>query len=1482
MNTKHTRRTATASHHASRITHHGNGFMYNKFLPVLTFCAMFFLAFAGVKAQSNVEYNFRQQSTAVGSSFGFPANFEEAPNLTMSCLAANGYGQWTLSSSAGSGGAGEYTGATRYPAGWYLLANGLYTPSTNYESGDPTDYPGCYPPGVVQDSALTFPTEVKAITNLSGMAGFVWPEQVARQSFVLYGFTAADFNLSLSFLTNPSPVLALGTGNTDIVTHTIHSWPSVSTSVGLVTHAITSASGDWRDNFDVCSDAYYNYFIWTSSDHPVYTGQTEVWVMAVPIGSSTPAFGPTMVDDLVHHDGQLPTITCDPRNNRSGTPAPAFDLAYIQLSTNNIMTASYSGVLSTPVALTKTFWDTNVGSPGSALPWGLAYHARIVRNSVYGGTSSVGIYATVNRDVLAHHASGILLAYYAPGSLGGPAAYVAGDLRAPPTPIPFSGNPPVKDGPIIAFADPYDNQANWHETDETHSLYQYDLGPTALPSEFPLCIVRGCDVTADWPDLYSAFTPDASTQDTRLVLNQSGGSLENDPTANWYVGAVNQMGIHVHWIAPSGMPSLVTHFYARDTSRTFDEPIDENTLETDICTVSDGSSTGTNHGGTVGATLQDGQQMAIWTDPNYGANVSDLTCSSGLYQPGPYTTTRDNHVGQLDFIGNNVILTIGEEYGATLTDMPYFYFHIPYEYAGQGVTINDLSVFDYYGLDAWHNSDGSIYKLTTPFNDDGLEWWYGAGTITLSGALSEFSGIYFATLNIHGGSDFTLGEGTELLSTYGRINALYDGEVFPMESGNQITGHASLHGYTSLAEESEVIGNVPATDTATIITILGYEEGIAPQFDAESSGFWNTDTNGASIILAKQDLKCYNGIKFHDCSLTAMNFHAITAIPNVGDPTTDDGITFTNDNFYEQHGRTIFIENLLAPTGLDEINYLMPITIESNHFYTINHTLESAFNPDGNANEAFGIYIKGLDGNYEDGYSDLEGKTMVESNVFTGNNWSSLYTGYPTAPNFYYSAAICFENTTGNILGNTISDPGYSNGIWLHATLYDMAYPTSRTFICSNTIENLYPRADGDERAPNPLTGIRTEYYNTGYIKLNTISNCEIGLYSNGDDGSTGSMLFNMIDNTHNSITWDVSNAIVVTSNSSLMNKLDLSGIHTGGNDVAGFNTVAGTYSNWTTGLLTADCNSILNVGSTLGLAECPTCSNFGQNNFQLCTGTLSSCGSGCAPTVLDAYTVLGVCGTGTVPLSDVDFNFWGLDGSGNPIDPNNNPHHGVDPENWNITLGASQDNALNITYSWPVPSTLSSASSFSDVTCGSSLAKVKRKNGMKIESLDTLSVDSCQRLLGLAEDFDAENEFSLEFDTAKYTIEHCVNIDPVDARGAVGKMSIGTNLGGNGPLPQGWVNERTYLLSLFQLRPSDGLWLCGICNQLLGSMSDGDNDTSWQQVDSSTNRGLSLMYWLIHNSPCSNFGTKDSQGYVDSRQSEYESYLNWPGLKPR
>jgi hypothetical protein len=46
-------------------------------------------------AQSNAEYNFRQQNVVDGARYN---STDPQADLTVECLAANGYGQWTKSS----------------------------------------------------------------------------------------------------------------------------------------------------------------------------------------------------------------------------------------------------------------------------------------------------------------------------------------------------------------------------------------------------------------------------------------------------------------------------------------------------------------------------------------------------------------------------------------------------------------------------------------------------------------------------------------------------------------------------------------------------------------------------------------------------------------------------------------------------------------------------------------------------------------------------------------------------------------------------------------------------------------------------------------------------------------------------------------------------------------------------------------------------------------------------------------------------------------------------------------------------------------------------------------------------------------------------------------------------------------------------------------------------------------------------------------
>ena len=139
----------------------------------------------------------------------FNTNGDPVPVLSMDCLAANGYGQWTLSSIPGTGTytspLAEFDGSSGYQAGWYLLANGLYAPSSHYDATTRSAHPGCIPPGVVHNGLLngvtTAPTEPKNAANLDGSVCYVWPDPVGA-SFQIELFTPADMDISLSFCSN--------------------------------------------------------------------------------------------------------------------------------------------------------------------------------------------------------------------------------------------------------------------------------------------------------------------------------------------------------------------------------------------------------------------------------------------------------------------------------------------------------------------------------------------------------------------------------------------------------------------------------------------------------------------------------------------------------------------------------------------------------------------------------------------------------------------------------------------------------------------------------------------------------------------------------------------------------------------------------------------------------------------------------------------------------------------------------------------------------------------------------------------------------------------------------------------------------------------------------------------------------------------------------------------------------------------------------
>ncbi len=1104
-------------------------------IVVIALCLACALATTGV-AQTNSEYNFRLQGTADGEAFGY--NGDPTPILTMDCLAANGYGQWTLSSLPGSGTAeGMPSGADFYPQGWYLLANALYPPSTKFDPDAPVLHPGCIPPGVVQSGQLAGfppgtppPSEPEATANLEGAVTFVWPD-ATRQTFDAQGFRASNVNLSLSFLANPAPPM------NNIVAPAIP--PIVSTTIptGTPAHNVLGVGGveaplSYHDEFDVASDAAFLYITWCSTTN-MSPGATvsEIWVEVLDINTLAVVLGP--IPASVDGGGALasgmrPTIACDPRNNRTGTIAPKFEEAFIAPVSGSYMHFGGrfggqlvwedfdGGFIPHPIS---TLVLNPAGSMDPDLGYLAAWHARAAVSSVRNGAWHAACYAIVDNEPE-------LILYNAddPNIPPTKAAYVDGMQVAPPlgSPLPVPTLPqigwPVKDAPIVALANPYDNQnvstdvpPDWRGYDQFHCLYQSDisLNPTNPPGvNYPLIIVR----TSDNGDANPAQpNPHTGTPvpDTRLVLNglyASGpphdypGTLWGDPDR--YCAAVNQMGIHVHWRFQ--LDGSTIHYYDRDMNRAFDEPIDENTLVTDQCAVTDGSATGTNHGGTVGATISDGLKLSVWTDPNYGPPSLDGT--SGLYTPMTLSFLNPL-VGTLNFAGENVKLTVGDgmSTGSTLTVVPFFYFNFPG--IGQGVTVNANSEFNYFGLNATHDDLGDLSgtpPIATPFTD-GTADGTGAGEIDLEGTIQPPGNPWPAHLIVNGGSDFFVGAGGKLVSNYGEIKVPFEPPIYPAPFVGYAaaTGHLTLFGQTALTNGS-VLGYIPGgvlfvPSRQLIMTVdHGYNSSGTsdPQFIATSVSFANMDNTGTSELLFGHANRLnsdpgFEYSKFDGCDFSAMEIHAIDPPFNSGNPLVDivDHCAFQNIR-----NKCIYIQNDQDP---EEAQY-GAVTIDANTFGSFASDADQDNVSDDGRAVPFGIYFKNLDANAStDNFTFVEPVISNNSFTYSGDNYKDQINFNEYVEQNYRgvgSSAIGLENTTASVTGNTIKDRGYCAGIGMRYTTppgYDY-FPRTYSVICSNTVSGMKDSYQEDPVAWDEY-GINTSY-SLGIISKNTITDNDFGI----------------------------------------------------------------------------------------------------------------------------------------------------------------------------------------------------------------------------------------------------------------------------------------------------------------------------------------------------------------------------------------------------
>ncbi len=1387
---------------------------------------------------TNSEYCFSVQSVIDGHAYN--NNGDPVPILTMDCLAANGYGQWTLTSTSNSG-----TGCS-YPTGWYLLGNGLYAPSVKYDPIHPTVHPGCIPPGVVQNGDIanggTPPAQVKAVANLNGWVVYVWAS-TDRSHFEIREFSSSDIDISLGFLSNPALPMKI------VAAPTIH------TQTARDNPLVIATESDWRDAFDIAINANNLFIVWKTT-----TGFLKVDIVPLGLtsyGSITPLFGP----------GERPTVACDIRSTASNC-----EMAWLTGHQNPgdlIMRGSCDGSTVTAVhPLLNQYTDPH----GCSGPYSWPLHARVLQTSGTDRDPNTAVYAIVRYSGLPADVQPALV-FYDPTDpvtvakfIDGPCPWIPPVGPSPTgTPLPY---PPVADAAIVAFADPYDNQVGMSYDNPFHCLYQrnYSYSDPSTAHVQPIIIVKGSNQPID----------------TRLVLNQDPvtHTLLKNPIGQ-YVAAVNQMGIHVHWHALD-LSNNPTHYYARDMKRTFDEDIEENTLVTDQCTVSDGTS----HGGTVGAQIL-WPEMSIWTDPNYGFSTTDV--NSGLYQPIDVTTLNP-YVGQLNFFGDNVKLYVGTlsiDNTATLASMPYVYFNFPG--SGQGIEVHGH--WDYYGRIATHSSRTVQTGLYTPFTN-GTASSTGpnsGGIIDIQGSMCgcEAGGYFPGHLIVHGGADFYTGKnGKFIVGPYdgsafpsGEVDVNDEANLYPLTTGSAnpiVTGHLTLLGQTLLTGDGvgmvggyngAMFGNIPWDGTnsitvfnskKTIMTVKsGYVEGSSDkQFYATGFRFENTDHDGLSELdFGSANRTTGSGLSYHweldGCSFTANQIHLMD--PEGSSPFIVDGCTFD-----QIRGKCVFLDNDQSPANTE----YGQLDVSSNDFRQFSskvfgtYTSPLSGDPPTYVDEPYGVYAKGFDWNAVGRMGDPEMITpKINNNTFTESQFHSelraqAVSDWSTLG--WTNAAIGLENTTSMVVGNTITDNGYPAGISLHAPVPDFSGwygqpPLSYSVLCSNTIQGMV----------NTTYDGSVEYFGIiansliGPISLNTVTGNEVGIVLR--DNSKPNLTYN--DLTGNlEIALDVQNG----PNGQSIGKMSVDPLAGG---YGAYNSLSTQGYDWSEsefcypiGLEQAD---LSHPGGIVDIDQ-------GLNNISLTTLNNPS-------TRTDYYFIFASYTTSWAAIHEIGQNWWGV-GTTSPIS--------VTPQPWNTYVWAtigSGNIGVNPNVSWGTALGPHSQSTFSNKNCphdaGHAPGCTVGKKGVLPLAVPPDSA-SCANLYLKLQKYSDQQAWQMLYDSGKKFVETCYD-DPVvtdvfsDIGNAVGYLQgLDTNLG---------PKYRQWLESVLYLNTTNPYYFC-VCVQQISYTVSGyalaSGDTGETLGWKGQNCTLAVLAWLMRNTNC------DAQHllwgeYKATRNSQRESWLN-------
>ncbi|HET6399884.1 MAG TPA: T9SS type A sorting domain-containing protein [Candidatus Kapabacteria bacterium] len=1086
------------------------------------------LAFSALTARAQVAYNF--QPPDVITIAGAPVA------LTMDCLAANGYGQWTYSNATGDA---------------HLLSNKLSATGAD----DPQD-------GILSSTAFNFdagdsyPTsgEIKAVANLQGNNRYVWLQREtglgSTDKFYVEGFNPGNPGVDISFSALP--------GDASIVKGSPLGGP-----IAIIAgHHVVSAANEVNplDRFDAATDGSNVYIVWEEYSAGAYT----LWCMVVSTSGAT-VLGATELTDPntgLPMNGQRPTIAVDVRH--SGSIAP-FDISFISGGSVywtewNPSTSLFSSAVAVPTAYIDPYDLTTQN-------WTTATHARILVASQAGvGTPTQrGIY------IIAENPHSITMKKKEITAITGPSLFLERIIGAPPAALPQALNEycdgpwntsrmapspvgapypdyPVLDDPLWAFANPYEG-ANASGTPPNnfngfHCLYRLDRSGTHMGTagQSPLMIIPSSNAGAGY-----------------CASESSGTAFLDDPVVNahgvmQYCGAVNQMGIHVHWITSS------THYYTRDKHE-FDQNIEENTLMTDECDIGKTTS----GVGTSSPELLPNLILTVYGDPT--------------------TNTMYTGFGNVVF-DDHATLNIGSstDAGADFAIAGFFKFNWN---VSPNWTLNfgAGNTWDYYG-----NSPGNS------------QLFGGTGTIIMTGGSEATTatsvGDYVSsitnpvTVNIHGGTTISIGP-TSFPTTITATGAFFDFKsetsIPPGTSGTK-SGNLTIGDNSSFAK-CELFSDDAGSDDPDIITISKWG-----QFNGSPECYGSGDANYNGTYGSAQN----STVTFTECwfragqsggSTVGHAYLEMNADESPSALTISEGrlsgwsvnapassispwwpISITNAQFdaIQQFGVYINEGNPFgAVSGC--FAQLYSILIDGNDFMTYNLTNHS--NPDG-------IIIEGA--------PDVSLSDALRESITVTNN---IFEGTGTEAAGSVEAAIHFKNTTGDIGYNTIETVGppqvgaakYQSGIWNESASETTPQPTW-SLICSNTIYGL---------TNTGAAGLSTDYYK-GYAKLNSITGGyygHLGGYKDNDNDLSSTYTGNAsygYDGTSNSIT-------------------DMAGVHhpsDHSSDVAAYNVLTGNNSSNTQISLSETATIFLGLEPTL--PGWPLTSPYGLNNIQ---GTPDICG---------------------------------------------------------------------------------------------------------------------------------------------------------------------------------------------------------------------------------------------------------------------------------